>query len=177
MKKLIFIIIMLNAYLAANAQEKFYNDKEHSVITYAMEHPLHSWTGTSHEVTSVILTDPQKEHITQVAVAAKVASFDSNNANRDSHMMESTEALLYPQITFKSNEVKEEGDSLLVSGILNFHGVDQPVSFKAKKKKVKDKVEVNGNFVVTMTQFNIDPPSLLGLATEDHIDVAFDVFY
>ncbi len=181
MKKLLMIFVCIFIFLVTNAQTKsqvkVFNDKKKSVITYAMHHPLHSWNAESKEVMSIILCDDQKKNISQVAVSAKVASFDSQNANRDSHMIEVTEALKYPNITFKSTAIKQQDDQLSVKGTLNFHGVDQEISFNAIKKIVKDEIEITGNLEVTMTQFNIEPPSLIGIDTDDDIKIAFDIFY
>lgn len=165
----------------ANAQQpsqvKLYCDKTQSTITYSMHHPLHSFSGESKDFTSIILTDENRNLINQVAVLVKISSFDSKNANRDSHVMESTEALSFPTITFTSNSIKQESNKLMVSGILNFHGVNQPISFEAEKKIVNSKAEITGNFVVQMTQFKIKPPSLLGVSTDDDIKLAFKVIY
>jgi polyisoprenoid-binding protein YceI len=176
----IFIVIaLLNT--AVNAQDKsqikVYCDKKQSTISYSMHHPLHSWTGDNIDVTSIILTDENRILINSVAVSVKISSFDSKNANRDSHVIEATEALKFPTITFTSNSIKQESDTLVVSGTLNFHGVSQLISFKAKKTIIKNKAEITGGFTVKMTQFKIDPPSLMGIATDDEIKINFKVIY
>ena len=181
MNKLIAIASLLflcSSILIRESKEiKVFNDKKKSKISYAMRHPLHSWTAKSKDVTSIIMCDEQKQNITQVAVSAPVSSFDSQNANRDSHAIEVTEALTYPTITFESSTVTQLGDSLPVEGTLTFHGVKQPISFKAARQKINQQLEVTGGFRVTMTEFNVEPPSLMGISTEDHIDIRFDIFY
>lgn len=156
---------------------KLYCDKTRSSITYGMHHPLHAWTGTNNDVTSLILTDASKTIISQVAVTVKLAGFDSKNANRDSHVLEVTEGLKFPIVKFSSSSIETKGDKLLVKGSMTFHGVTQPVSFEANYKKVNDKLEISGNFSVTMTQFGIEPPSLLAIPTDDEIKMSFSVVY
>jgi len=177
MKTLAIIITFLAINSLAFAQVKIYSDKELSTISYDMHHPMHSWTGVSKEATSIILTDDKKETITKVVVSVKIASFDSKNANRDSHVLEATEGLIYPTITFSSDSVKQVGDKLFVSGDLTFHGVVQRVSFNAEKTFSKNKVNVTGSFSLKMTQFKIEPPSLMGIATTDEFKIAFNMFY
>ena len=181
MKKQLIIITLLLIQVIAHAKEaspvKLFADKKISSITYSMNHPLHSWTGVSNEVNSVILTDEKKQAISQVAVSVKIASFDSKNANRDSHAMEVTEAIAYPNITFASRSIVPNGKKLSVTGTLTFHGVSKSISFEVEQKKVKGKLEVTGGFDIKMTDFKIDPPSLMGLATDDDIKITFDVFY
>lgn len=181
MKRLIIISAILFVHtlvFAANpAPVKLFADKSHSTITYAMNHLLHSWTGTSKDVNSVILTDENKKTISQVAVSVKISSFDSKNANRDSHMMEVTEALKYPDITFSSKSITQDGNKLSVEGTLSFHGVNKDISFEAEEIKNKNKIEVTGGFDVNMTDFNIERPTLMGVATDDEIKITFDVLY
>jgi len=179
-KILLFVAIVLlgtSAIAQTTTPVKVKCDQKLSTITYSMNHMLHAWTGVSNDVTSIILTDENKSVISQVAVSVKIASFDSQNANRDSHTIEATEALKYPNITFASTTIKPEGDKLKVTGTLTFHSVNQPISFEALKKMNKNKAEITGEFSVKMTQFKIDPPSLMGIATDDEIKIAFKIIY
>jgi polyisoprenoid-binding protein YceI len=177
--KILVAIALLNTL--ANAQDKsqikVYCDKKKSTISYSMHHPLHSWTGESEDVTSIILTDENRTLINSVAVSVKISSFDSKNANRDSHIMEVTEALKYPTISFTSNSIKQESNKIIVSGTLNFHGVSQVILFEAEEQIINNKAEITGGFTVKMTQFKIDPPSLMGIATDDDIKITFKVIY
>lgn len=142
-----------------------------------MDHPLHSWSGVSKDVNSVILIDSNSGIISQVAVSVKIASFDSQNANRDSHAIEVTEALKFPMIKFNSSQIKQEGNKLTVSGTINFHGVNQPITFNAIKKNSGKNIEVSGGFEIKMTQFKLDPPTLMGISTDDEININFNVFF
>ena len=174
-----FIFIYLNPGVIAQVsnQKKIFADKKRSEIIYAMDHPLHSWTGVSKDVNSVILIDPNSGIISQVAVSVKIASFDSKNANRDSHTIEVTEAIKYPLIKFNSSQIKQDGNKLTVSGTLNFHGVNQPITFVAEKKNIGSNIEVTGGFSIKMTQFKVDPPSLMGISTDDEIKLTFKVLF
>jgi len=174
---LITLIICLGMQTPNFDQIKVSNDIKKSFITYAMSHPLHSWTAVNKNVSSVILCDEQKQKITQVAVVTKVASFDSQNANRDSHTIEVTEALKYPKLTFQSSSIEQEGEKLRVNGTLSFHGVSKNITFLAYRKQHNNGIEVTGSFTVTMTEFNIEPPTLMGISTEDWIKITFDIFY
>jgi polyisoprenoid-binding protein YceI len=181
MKNLLFVVTVLLLSIVANAQQpeqiKLYCDKTQSTITYSMHHPLHSWTGESKDITSVILSDETRNIINQVAVVVKISSFDSKNANRDSHVVEATEALNFPTISFTSTTIKQENNKLMVTGTLKFHNVSQPITFEAEKNMVNNKAEITGNFSILMTQYNIKPPTLMGVATDDEIKLAFKVIY
>ena len=181
MKNICFFLLFIGLSSSVAAQEvgivKVFADKKVSSITYTMRHPLHTWDGTSKEVNSVILTNADKSVLTQVAVSVKLGTFDSKNANRDSHMIEVAEGLKYPIISFSSTSIQTQGDVLLVKGNVSFHGVTQPITFEAKRKTTGSNLEVSGAFTLKMTQFKIEPPSLLGVAADDVLKLKFKVVY
>jgi polyisoprenoid-binding protein YceI len=172
---LLLVIVSSSAFAQANT--KVYNDKKKSEITYTMTHPFHEWTGVSSDVTSVIVVDANKDNISQVAVTAKLASFDSKNANRDSHMIEVTDGIKYPSVTFASKSIEKSGNTLKVKGNLTFHGITKSISFDAQVKKSGDQLTVTGGFPVKMTDYKIDPPSLLGIVTKDEFKIDFKVVF
>jgi polyisoprenoid-binding protein YceI len=152
-------------------------DRNMSSITYSMRHPLHAWSGTSNEVSSVILSKGTKEDIVQVAVSARVASFDSKNANRDSHMLEVTRALQYPNITFSGNVESRENNQLFVKGELNFHGLIHLLDFSVNIRSDGDKLHIAGGFEVLLSDFNIQRPTLMGIPTSNEIKLEFTMVY
>jgi len=181
MKNIIVLINLLLCveYIQAQTTDnvKLYADKNISSITYAMNHPLHAWTANNKEVTSVILMSPNKKTITKVAVSVKIADFDSQNANRDSHTIEVTEAIKYPTITFSSDLITQNGEKLNVIGELSFHGVKQKILFEAIQKNINNKTEVWGAFSINMSDYKVQPPSLMGMDTDDEIKINFLMIY
>lgn len=179
MKKFTFVLLGALLAVVGMAQEKVKVNcvKEESSVTYTMNHPLHTWQGECKEVNSILLADAAQTTIFQVAVSAKVASFDSKNANRDSHMMEATEALKYPNVTYVSSSVTLDGDSFTSSGTLTFHGVSQPVALKGKIAREGAKLIFAGSFDLQLTRFNVDPPSLMGVKTNDDFKLEFRMVY
>jgi polyisoprenoid-binding protein YceI len=179
MKKLAFLAfaVLLTGNLFSQTKVKVNCIKEESSITYSMVHPLHEWKGESKDINSIILTDETRSTVFQVAVSARLSTFDSKNANRDSHMMEVTEALKFPNVTFVSSSVTIDGSDFTSSGNLTFHGISQPVALKGKLTKEGSKLIFTGSFSLKMTQFKIDPPSLMGISTNDDFKLEFKVVY
>ncbi len=179
MKRFRILMIAMMMVVSGFAQNKIKVNavKEESSIVYSMKHPLHEWTGESKEINSILLMDEAKTTIYQVAVSAKLSTFDSKNANRDSHMMEVTEVLKYPSVTYVSSSVTIDGSDFTSSGNMTFHGVSQPVAVKGKLTKEGNKLIFSGDFSLKMTQFKIDPPSLMGISTNDDFKLEFKVTY
>ena len=170
-------ILLLTLQGFSQTKVKVGGVKEESFLTYSMNHPLHAWTGTSREVNSIILTDEARTTIYQVAVSAKVSTFDSKNANRDSHMMEVTEALKFPNVTFVGTDVTMDGSEFKAAGTLTFHGIAQQVVLQGKLLREGTKLTFTGKFKLKMTAFKIDPPSLMGISTDDEFKLEFKAVY
>jgi polyisoprenoid-binding protein YceI len=151
-------------------------DKSLSSLTYAMKHALHAWTGTSREVACAAETDAGGR-ITRVAATVKVKSFDSQNSNRDAHMLEVTDALTYPNITFSSNTVTPETDGYLVRGNLSFHGVTKPFETKVTESKKNGRRIITGRFIFLLEDFGIERPTLMLVKTDNEVEVSFEFHF
>jgi polyisoprenoid-binding protein YceI len=171
-------IVVLCAFVAPLAKRKLMADKAGSTVSYAAKHPLHSWEGVSHDVNCAIIYNDETKQPETVAVSIKVASFDSDNNNRDSHAVEAMEGIKYPNVTFTSSDVKMgDNDALTAKGTLTFHGVAKPVTLQATRKEAGGKMTLTGEFPVSMTDYKIERPSLLGLKTEDEMTLRFNVVF
>lgn len=151
-------------------------DKSASGITYHANHPLHSWTGINKKVDGVVRYSDSSGRISKVAILAKVADFNSENSNRDSHMIEAAEALKYPNVNFVSSEVIY-GEAILVKGNLTFHGITKPIQFNVVELMQDNRKIVTGNFDIGLTDFNIDPPSLMFVKTDNTINISFRIVF
>ena len=170
-------LVFVSIFAQTPVISKIFADKTKSTVTYSLSHPLHKWDGTSKDVSSLIVYNRGNKTIDNVAVAIKIASFDSENANRDSHTIEVLEAIKIPNVTFSSTSIKVDGNELMVAGNLTFHGVTKPITFSAKETDNGKELVITGNFEIKITDFKISPPSLMGLATEDLIKIRLSVSY
>lgn len=148
-------------------------EKKNSFISYHMVHPLHEWTGTNRAVDGVIQYETKTGQINKVAILVKVADFDSENSNRDSHMMEVTEAIKFPSIKFFSSSIQEKNNQLEVKGTIQFHGVSKEVVFPIKQDQKQNIKTVEGEFEILLDDFKIEKPSLMMVEVENKVKIAF----
>lgn len=171
----LLLFILVPGFLLAQTKKPL--DKSKSSITYSMNHILHAWDGTSRDLNGVVLVGAENR-IEKVAIATKVSSFDSENSNRDAHLLEVVEALKYPNISFYSTSITESKKGELdVKGVLQFHGVNKEISFKANATQVKSNVQVTGNFIFLLEDFKIERPSFMLKQVDNEVKVKFDVMY
>jgi len=161
---------------AALAQGQLRADREKSTLTYFMKHALHAWTGVSREVNCIAETDAGGI-VTKVAATAKVKSFDSKNSNRDAHMLEVTDALTHPNISFYSKTVALKDGVYKVAGVLSFHGVEKPIEIEAREEKSGGRRRFKSSFVFLLEDFKIVRPSLFMVKTDNEVKVELDFLF
>jgi polyisoprenoid-binding protein YceI len=151
--------------------------KGESSITYLMVHPLHKIESTSKEFSSKLEIDDTAKEIKTVSAQVDVMTFNSGNSNRDSHAMEVIDAILYPDVSFTSTSVSHHGDSVAVTGKLVFHGQTRDIVIAAVSKWSTNKLEIQGRFDLSLTDFKIERPSLLMIPVEDKLSFSLDAVY
>lgn len=180
MKKLTYLlpVILLIAFTSRKTEvRKIYADNSASSIVYFMSHPMHDWDASAKAFKTVISYDDATKQIKSVASVVKVQSFDSGNSNRDSHAIEVLDALQNPNITFVSNDIKENGDNLTVNGKLTFHGTTKPVTLNATRKDAKSVMTITGKMDVNMTEHGVKPPGLMGMNTKENIRIDYTMTF
>lgn len=170
---IVWMLMFVAVKSFSQEKRKIESDKKSSKVEYAMKHPLHSWEAVSKESKSIIVFNDKSQKIEAVAVIIPIKSFDSGNSNRDSHAIEVLEALKFPNVTFTASSIQESGIDLFIKGNLSFHGVTKPLELKVQQVISKTNRKVTGDFVINMTDFNVDPPGLMGLKTEEKIVLKF----
>lgn len=160
----------------AFSQGQLRADRARSSITYHMKHALHAWTGVSREVGCLLETDAEGM-VTRVAATAKVKSFDSRNSNRDAHMLEVTDALTHPNITFSSRSVVLAEGVYRVLGTLSFHGVEKPMDIEVREERDGGRRRFRSSFVFLLEDFKIVRPTLFMVKTDNEVRVELDFVF
>ncbi len=173
--RILILVLLMPSLMMAQTKKAF--DKKNSFVTYAMNHVLHSWTGTSHDLNGAVVIGTNGK-IEKVALVSKVSAFDSENSNRDAHMMEVTEALKFPNISFYSTSINEsKPGELEVKGVLQFHGVNKDISFKAFATSNASGTNVKGDFIFLLEDHKIDRPSFMLNKVDNEVKINFEVAF
>ncbi|HEU4698505.1 MAG TPA: YceI family protein [Gemmatimonadales bacterium] len=105
-------------------------DRAHSEITFRIRHMMSRVSGTFGEWTGTITADPAQLAAGAVNVDIKTASIDTRQPRRDTHLRSADffAADSFPAITFRSRQVRVQGDSLHILGDLTIRGITKPVT-------------------------------------------------
>ncbi|RPI05352.1 MAG: YceI family protein [Ignavibacteriae bacterium] len=164
------VLLLISTYAGVYAQSKRVEViKGASSITYRLSHLLHTVEAVSKEFTCRLEIDPANKEIQSVTAQVDVTTFDSGNSNRDSHAMEVVDAMTYPYASFISKSISQQGDSITVTGQLTFHGVKKDVVMKGVTKWFPKIIDIDGEFAISLTAFQIERPSLLMVPVSDEL--------
>ena len=177
MKKIVFkslvLVVLFGLFSFDNV--KIAAVKGDSFLRYNLSHPMHESIGTTKDFICNAYYDNASKQITKIAVAATVASFDSQNSSRDSHALEVLEAIKYPKVTFVSTAVKDNGNELIINGELTFHGVKRDITIKADQTKSASEITLKGDFYVSLDKHKVEKPSMMGVAVDDNLHMDFKI--
>lgn len=125
--------------LAQASPERYVIDTEgaHAFIQFRIKHLGYSWLyGRFNEFSGTFTYDPDDPSASQIQVDIKMASLDSNHAERDKHLRGSDflEVSKYPTASFKSTSYKETGfNKGVLEGKLTLKGVTKPIKIDVER--------------------------------------------
>ena len=148
---------------------------EESTLTYHVSHTLHQSEGVSHAARGKGVCDAGQ---CDFIIGVPVKSFDSGDSNRDLHMLQATRGAQFPLVTVHTRlpEASLASASLLVDLDVQFAGQTaqyKQIPFQLVTKG--DQVRISGSIPATLSDFKIDPPSLLSIAVKNEIPVRIDM--
>lgn len=127
--------LLLGSLSASAADYKIDKEGQHAFIQFRIQHLGYSWLyGTFKDFDGSFTFDEKNPAADKVDVTINTSSIDTNHAERDKHLRSADflNTSKNPQATFKSTEVKKEGDELKITGDLTLNGVTKPVMLEAK---------------------------------------------
>ena len=111
------------------------------------------------------------------SIDISISKLKSDNSDRDEHMVEAIHSGKYPLATYTFKKVKKSATGYTVNGILNFHGVKNPLTIQAKIEKTKKGLSFKGTSSFLMSSYNVAPPKMFFLTVRDQIDLNIDVMF
>ncbi len=148
-----------------------------STLTYHVSHPLHQSEGVSHAARGKgICHEGQCEFL----IAVPVKSFDSGDSNRDLHMIQVTRGAEFPMVTVRTRLPESASSSTTIKADIEIQFAGQTahytqVSFELVTQGNNNEKQITGTIPATLTDFKIDPPSLLTMPVKNEIPVRVEM--
>src|SRR6202162_1723485 len=169
------LIGLLFLALPAVAQTDSQWDLGQSTLTYHVSHPLHQTEGISHEARGKGVCHAGQ---CDFLIAVPVKSFDSGDSNRDLHMIQVTRGAEFPLVTVRTLLPESDATASTIDADLEIQFAGQTVQYKKvpfKVEKQSGETHITGIIPATLSDFKIDPPSLLTMPVKNDIPVRVDM--
>ena len=150
-------------------------DSEKSFINYTGKHFLHKWSAENKNISGLIQIE--NESISNIGIVAKVTDFKSGNSSLDSNSLRVLEALQFPNVIFRSTLVNQEDGQIIFEGVMNFHGIEKDFTISAEVTHLNEVTQLSGKFIVSLSDFLVERPSLLTRKINDEINLEFELFF
>lgn len=148
---------------------------QQSTLTYHVSHPLHQSEGVSHEARGKgVCHEGQCDFL----IAVPVKSFDSGDSNRDLHMLQAVRGAQFPLVTVRTRLPEDAASSATLHADLEIQFAGQTAEYKQvplQLAKDGDRMRITGTIPATLSDFKIDPPSLLAIPVKNEIPVRVEM--
>jgi hypothetical protein len=148
---------------------------EQSTLTYHVSHPLHQSEGVSHAARGKGVCHAGQ---CDFLIAVPVKSFDSGDSNRDLHMLQVTRGAEFPMVTVRTRLPEAASASATVHADLEIQFAGQTAHYKDVSFQLvtqRNETKISGTIPATLSDFKIDPPSLLTLPVKNEIPVRVEM--
>lgn len=141
--------------------------------SFHVEHPMHNTDGISKNLKGKGACQNEK---CEFLIAAPINSFDSGNANRDTHMLQvlggAKNPMLIVRVTAKN---VEENGKFPATVTISLNGNEVTKNLELNTTKQGSAVSTKGTLALKLTEFKIERPSLLGISVKDEFSVDYQL--
>lgn len=148
---------------------------DQSTLTYHVSHPLHQVDGVSHAAKGKGVCHAGQ---CDLLIAVPVKSFDSGDSNRDLHTLQVARGGEFPMVTVRTRLPEEAAGSATIRADLEIQFAGQTATYKQvpfQQITQGSQIHISGTIPTTLTDFKIDPPSLLALPVKNDIPVRVEM--
>ena len=148
---------------------------EQSTLTYHVSHPLHQTDGVSHAARGKGVCHAGQ---CDFLIAVPVKSFDSGDSNRDLHMLQVTRGAQFPIVSVRTRLPETASASATIHADLEIQFAGQTAQYKQVAFQVVtqgNQIRISGTIPATLSDFKIDPPSLLAIPVKNEMPVRVEM--
>ncbi len=166
-----FLLLALPGFGGPDAQWVL----EQCTLTYHISHPLHQSEGVSHAARGKGVCHAGQ---CDFLIAVAVKSFDSGDSNRDLHMLQVTRGAQFPLVTVRTRLPEVASTSSTIHADLEIQFAGQTAQYKQVTFQLVtqgNEERISGTIPATLSDFKIDPPSLLAIPVKNEMPVRVDM--
>ena len=148
---------------------------EKSTLTYHVSHPLHESEGVSRAAKGKGVCHAGG---CDFLIAAPVKSFESGDSNRDLHMLQVVRGAQFPMVVVRFRLPEDAVSQPNIHADLEVEFAGHTAHYKQvpfQHTIQGSENRISGTIPAKMSEFQIEPPSLLAIPTKDEIPVRVEM--
>jgi polyisoprenoid-binding protein YceI len=180
MKKLLILaLILLNSGIGL-AQYKL--DQNLSSMYIDGTSTLHDWTSTVEQISGTLHAEVESntlQKLRSINISVPVKSIKSGKSGMDKNTYNALDETNHPMISFKLKTYSIGENELTLNGELTIAGTTRMVKIKTPYEMSENRIEIEGDHSMKMTDFDIEPPTaVMGtIKTGDEIVVRYNLVF
>jgi hypothetical protein len=171
--RILLILLLLAPFNLAGADSQWV--LEQSTLSYHVSHPLHQMDGVSHAARGKGVCHAGQ---CDFLIAVPVKSFDSGDSNRDVHMLQVTRGAEFPMVVVRTRVPEDAPASATFHADLEIQFAGQTAHYKQLAFQLVvqgDQARLTGTIPATLTDFKIDPPTLLTIPVKNEMPIRVEL--
>lgn len=128
---------------------------------------------TNH-VKSLLTIDDKIESI-KGEIFFETLSLVSSKKDRDENMYELLDSDVHKIISFTIKNIVKNDTNYDINGVISLNGVKKEITVKSDINEQNNQIVMVGNFSFNLTDFNLEPPTLLFLTVRNQIDINYNI--
>ena len=99
----------------------------------------------------------------------------SDKKSRDEHMYELLQVEKFKTISFDIRSITKNETDYEIKGALTLNGITKNIKAKIIINQQNNEILLNGGFSFNLTDFNLEPPTMLFLTVRNQIDISYNI--
>lgn len=99
----------------------------------------------------------------------------SDKKSRDEHMYELLQVEKFKTISFDIRSITKNETDYEIKGALTLNGVTKNIKAKIAINQQNNQVSLTGGFSFNLTDFNLEPPTMMFLTVRIQIDISYNI--
>src|ERR1035441_3357029 len=148
---------------------------EQSTLTYHVSPPLHQTDGVTHAARGKGVCHAGQ---CDLLIAVPVKSFDSGDGNRDLHTLQVARGGQFPMVTVRTRLSEDTSGSATIHADLEVQFAGQTAKYNQvpfQQVTQGNETRISGTIPALLTDFKIDPPSLLMMPVKNEIPIRVEM--
>lgn len=176
MIKIIIVLLTISTLNLISSEYHIKKDKK-NMVKFISDAPIEEFEGVTDNIDGYLIGDASNiKEDSEMYFEVQLNTLETGIGLRDRHMRENyLHTDKYPVAAFKGKIVEakktSKGWDVTVKGEMTIHGVTKGISVKGEMNKNKDGFEVSCSFVVPLSDYKIEVPSLMFQKIDENMEL------